>query len=151
MPSDVNAQVVEFVDRVLTAMGLSLQISTTDTADGLRIELGGDGADLLLSRKGEALDAIQYLANTAFRSQLRESRRITIDCMQFRQSKDAELRQMAKFLMEKVKSSGIPQEIGPLNSYARRLVHMAVSEDPDMASESVGDAAMKTVIISRRK
>jgi spoIIIJ-associated protein len=117
----------------------------------LRLELGGEGAELLLRRKGEALDATQHLANTAFRSQLRESRRIAIDCMQFRQAKDEELRQMAKFLMEKVKSSGIPQEIGPLNSYARRLVHLAVSEDPEMASESVGDAAMKTVIISKRK
>lgn len=151
MPSDVNAQVVEFVDRVLAAMGLSLQISTADTPDGLRLELEGEGAELLLRRKGEALDAIQHLANTAFRSQLHESRRIAVDCMQFRQAKDEELRQMAKFLMEKVKSSGIPQEIGPLNLYARRLVHLAVSEDPQMASESVGDAAMKTVIISKRK
>ena len=65
------------------------------------------------------------------------------------QDKDAELRQMATFLIGKAKTTGAPQEIGPLNPYARRIVHLAVSEDPDVTSESVGDAFLKTVIISR--
>jgi spoIIIJ-associated protein len=150
MPADSNATIVRFVDEVLSAMGLSLQITTSESSDALHLELAGDGAELLLRRRGEALDALQHLVNTAFRSQARESKRIAIDCMQFRKAKDAELRQMASFLMEKAKSTGVPQEIGPLNSYARRIVHLAVAEDPALASESVGDAAMKTVIISRR-
>ena len=69
--------------------------------------------------------------------------------MDYRKAKDAELRQMARFMMEKAKSSG-PQEMGPLNPYARRLVHLTVAEDPQMASESIGDAFLKTVIISVR-
>jgi predicted RNA-binding protein Jag len=70
--------------------------------------------------------------------------------MEYRKAKDAELRQLARFMMEKAKSSGAPQEMGPLNPYARRLVHLTVAEDPLMASESIGDALMKTVIISVR-
>jgi predicted RNA-binding protein Jag len=53
--------------------------------------------------------------------------------------------------MDKAKSSGVPQEMGPLNPYARRLVHLTVAEDPRMASESIGDALLKTVIISVRQ
>ena len=54
-------------------------------------------------------------------------------------------------VMEKAKLSGTPQEIGPLNPYARRLVHMTVAEDAQMTSESIGDAFLKTVIISLRR
>jgi spoIIIJ-associated protein len=76
---------------------------------------------------------------------------VLVDCQGFRRDKDAELKQMAKFLAEKVLSSGTPQEIGPLNSYERRIVHMAVSEIEGLSSESIGDAAVKTVIISPRR
>ena len=58
---------------------------------------------------------------------------------------------MARFMMEKAKSTGVPQEMGPLNPYARRLVHLTVAEDPQMSSESIGDAFLKTVIISMRQ
>jgi predicted RNA-binding protein Jag len=58
---------------------------------------------------------------------------------------------MAKYMMEKAKSTGVAQEMGPLNPYARRLVHIAVAEDPQLSSESIGDAFLKTVIISLRK
>jgi predicted RNA-binding protein Jag len=57
---------------------------------------------------------------------------------------------MARFVMEKAKSTGVPQEMGPLNPYARRIVHLTVAEDPAMSSESIGDAFLKTVIISRK-
>jgi spoIIIJ-associated protein len=57
---------------------------------------------------------------------------------------------MAQFLMEKARSSGVPQEIGPLNPYARRIVHLAVAEDDTMTSESIGDAFLKTVLISSK-
>ena len=70
--------------------------------------------------------------------------------MDYRKAKDEELRQMARFMMEKAKSSG-PQEMGPLNPYARRIVHLTVAEDPALSSESIGDAHMKTVIISVRR
>jgi spoIIIJ-associated protein len=102
-------------------------------------------------RKGEALDALQHIVNTAFRRDVDAGRRIVVDCLEFRKGKDRELKQMTRFLMDKVRSTGIPQEIGPLNSYARRLVHLEVSSEPDMASESQGDGAVKTVIISLKK
>jgi predicted RNA-binding protein Jag len=53
--------------------------------------------------------------------------------------------------MEKAKTTGMPQEMGPLNPYSRRLVHLTVAEDPQMTSESIGDAYLKTVIISARR
>lgn len=148
---DLQARVRDFLQRTLASMGLPLEIAITDEADSVRIELSGDGGEHLLRRRGEALDALQHVVNTTFRRQLDDDRSFVVDCLGYRRAKDAELKQMARFMMERAKTSGTPQEMGPLNPYARRLVHLTVAEDPQMASESIGDAFLKTVIISVRR
>lgn len=148
---ELHDRVKEFVERTLAAMGLSLQASISDTADSVRIDLSGDQGDVLLRRRAESLDALQHIVNTAFRRELKDDRTFVVDCLNYRKGKDAELRQMARFMMERAKSSGAPQEMGPLNPYARRLVHLTVAEDPQMSSESIGDAFLKTVIISMKQ
>jgi spoIIIJ-associated protein len=148
---DVQQRVGDFMNQVLAAMGLDLDVEVIDEPDAIRIEISGEGGEVLLRRKAEALEALQQIVNSGFRRDLRDDRSFVVDCMNYRKSKDAELREMAKFMIEKVKSSGMPQEMGPLNPYARRIVHLAVAEDPDMTSESIGDAFMKTVIISAKR
>jgi spoIIIJ-associated protein len=148
---ELNEQVREFTRNTLAAMGLQLDVEINDTPDGIRVEISGDGGEELLRRKAEALDALQLIVNTAFRRQLRDDRSFVVDCLDYRKGKDAELRQMTRFMMEKAKNSGAAQEMGPLNPYARRIVHLTVAEDATMASESIGDAFLKTVIISVRR
>jgi spoIIIJ-associated protein len=143
-------RVREFTERTMAAMGLNLTVAVNDTPDGVRVEISGDDGEQLLRRRAEALDALQLIVNTAFRRELNDDRSFVVDCLDYRKGKDAELRQMAKFMMEKARTSG-PQEMGPLNPYARRIVHLAVAEDPTMSSESIGDAFLKTVIISTRR
>jgi spoIIIJ-associated protein len=144
-------QVAAFVTQVVKQMGLGLEARVETTQDGVRINLEGEGAEALLARRGEGLQALQHIVDSAFRRQLGEQKRLLVDCMGFRRDKDNELKQMAKFLAEKAKSSGVEQSIGPLNAYERRLVHLAVAEVLDVTSESIGDAAVKTVTISANK
>ena len=146
---NVQEKVGGLVKNVLAAMGLSLDVQIVDTPDAIRVEIAGDGGEVLLKRKGEALDALQQIVNTGFRRELDDDRSFVVDCMGYRRGKDDELKQMTRFTMEKAKTSG-PQEMGPLNPYSRRLVHLTVAEDPTMSSESIGDAFLKTVIISRK-
>ncbi len=148
---ELHDRVKAFVERTLTAMGVPLDISMSDTADSVRIDLSGEQGEVLLRRRAESLDALQHIVNTAFRRELNDDRSFVVDCLDYRRGKDAELRQMARFMMERAKSSGTPQEMGPLNPYARRLVHLTVAEDPQMSSESIGDAFLKTVIIAVRR
>jgi spoIIIJ-associated protein len=148
---DLKAQAKTFVEKVTQAMGLSLTATVIDTPDGPQVELSGDDGEVLLRRKGEALQALQHVLSAAFRDRTGEHERVSVDCMGFRRDKDAELCQMARYLAEKSKTSGMPQELGPLNPYERRLVHMTVAEDPTVSSESIGDAFQKTVIITARK
>src|SRR5262249_39761988 len=121
MTSDISQRIVEFVTSVMTAMGASPRIEASEAADTLRIDVEGEGAEALLFHRGEGLRALQTLVNTAFRRQLGEDRKVMVDCQGFRRDKDAELRQMARFLGEKALQSGASQEMGPLNSYERRI------------------------------
>lgn len=147
---ELHERVREFAKQTVAAMGLPLDVTVVDAGDNIRVELSGEGGEVLLRRKAEALDALQQIVNTAFRRELKDDRSFVVDCMDYRKAKDAELRQMARFMMEKARTAG-PQEMGPLNPYARRLVHLTVAEDPQMSSESIGDAFLKTVIISVRR
>jgi spoIIIJ-associated protein len=147
---ELHERVREFTKQTVAAMGVPLDVAVVDAGDNIRVELSGEGGEVLLQRRAEALDALQQIVNTAFRRDLKDDRSFVVDCMDYRKAKDAELRQMARFTMEKAKTAG-PQEMGPLNPYARRLVHITVAEDPQMSSESIGDAFLKTVIISVRR
>jgi len=142
-------QISAFLQNVVQAMGLSLSLSVEDGPDGTRINLEGEDGGVLVRRGGEGVQALQHLVATAFRRQLGDDNRIVVDCNGFRREKDAELKQMAQFLADKARD-GSPQEMGPLNPYERRIVHMAVAELADVTSESIGDAFMKTVIISTK-
>ena len=144
----LTTDIAAFVQNVVTAMGLALTATVEETPEGTRINLEGEDGGVLIRRGGEGLQALQHVVATTFRKQLGDDNRIVIDCNGFRRDKDAELRQMALFIAEKAKSSGMPQEMGPLNPYERRIVHLAIAEDPAVTSESIGDAFMKTVIIS---
>lgn len=148
MSTELDTQVTSFLLEVTSAMGLDLTTTSEEVDQNVRINLSGEGADALLKRKGEALDALQVIVNTVFRRDARGDRYYIVDALDYRRGKDAELRQMAQFLIDKVKASGAPQEIGPLNPYSRRLVHLVVADEPAVTSESVGDAFLKSVVIS---
>jgi spoIIIJ-associated protein len=141
-------EITSFVQSVVDAMGLDLEASAEEMPDGVRINLDGEDGGALTRRHGEALAALQHIVSAIYRHDTAEGRRLVVDCMGFRKGKDAELKQMAIFLGEKAKSTGLAQEIGPLNPYERRIVHLAVAELESVTSESIGDAFEKTVIIS---
>ncbi len=148
MADNLNADILEFVAATTRAMGLSLEAGIEETPEGPRVDLDGEDGTVLLRRKGEALQALQHVANMAFRHRLGEQQRVIVDCQGFRRDKDAELRQMAKFLAERARRTGFEQQLGPLNPYERRIVHLTVAEEAGVASHSVGDAFTKVVIIS---
>ena len=144
---ELETRMVAFVEAVAAAMGLSLTVECTPIEDGTRITLDGDEGELLLRSKGAGLDALQHIVNAAFRREHTKGH-IVVDCLDYRRSKDNELRQTALLLAERARTTGETQEIGPLNPYARRIVHLVVAEDPTASSESIGDAFLKTVMIS---
>ena len=120
--------------------------------DNARLNIAGEGADVLLRRKGETLDALQVIVNTVFRRDARGDRHYVIDALGFRKDKDAELRQMARFLMEKVKTSRrcpgdrSAQSIRPAPRAPRRSPR--IRRCPPRASAT---RFLKSIVISRKR
>jgi spoIIIJ-associated protein len=150
MSADVKA-ITAFLDRFTAALGINARVEVEETAEGTRFNLSGDDAELLARHRGEPIKALQVIIDTAYSRSRDDERRIFVDALGYRRGKDLELRQMARLLAEKVKQTGLDQQLGPLNPYERRLVHLAVAEIPGVTSESIGDAFSKTVHISLRK
>jgi spoIIIJ-associated protein len=149
--NDITQRIVEFLQRFSTAMGIDTHVVVEQRAEGPRLNIAGEAAEILVRHRGEPLKALQHVVDMAFGRRLPEDQRVFVDVLDYRKGKDVELRQMAKLLAEKVKQTGLDQQIGPLNPYERRLVHLAAAEVPGVATESVGDAFSKTVFISLRK
>jgi spoIIIJ-associated protein len=149
--SDFTQTIVDFLARVTAAMGIETRIDVEETPDGPRLNLSGEQAELLVRHRGEPLKALQHIVDMAYGRHFDGAKRVFIDALAYRKGKDLELRQMATLLAEKAKQSGLDQQLGPLNPYERRIVHLAVAEIPGATSESVGDAFSKTVLISARK
>jgi len=149
--NDATAPIVAFLNRVTAALGITADVQVEHTADGPRFNLTGEEAELLVRHRGEPLKALQHVVDMSFGRTIEDEKRIFVDALEYRKGKDIELRKMATFLAEKAKQSGIDQQLGPLNPYERRIVHMAVAEVPGVTTESVGDAFSKTVLISLRR
>jgi spoIIIJ-associated protein len=151
MPTDITQSIVEFLERFSAALGVRATVSVEESANGPRISLDGDETEILVRHRGEPLKALQHVVDMAFGRRLPVGQRVFVDVLGYRKGKDIELGQTAKLLAEKVKQTGVDQQIGPLNPYERRLVHLAVAEVPGVTTESVGDAFSKTVLISLGK
>ena len=145
------APIVDFLNRFNAALGLKSPVDVQENEDGIRINLSGEDAELLVRHRGEPLKALQHVVDMSFGRSMGDDTRVFVDALAYRKGKDVELRKMAKFLAEKAKETGADQQLGPLNPYERRLVHLSVAEVPGASSESVGDAFSKTVYISARK
>lgn len=149
--TDTIAPIVDFLNRVNDALGVQSPIEVEHAAEGPRLNMTGEDAELLARHRGEPLKALQHVVDMAFARALAGDQRVFVDALGYRKGKDTELKQMAKFLATKAKDTGADQQLGPLNPYERRLVHMAVAEIPGVGTESIGDAFAKTVTISARR
>jgi spoIIIJ-associated protein len=151
MTNEITRPIVEFLDQFVAALGISATVNVEETDDGPRLNLVGEEAELLVRHRGEPLKALQHVVDMSFARVLPGEKRVFVDALGYRKGKDIELRKMAVFLAQKAKDTGTDQQLGPLNPYERRIVHMAVAEVPGATTESVGDAFSKTVLISPRK
>ena len=148
---DVTQPILDFLKRFTAALGVNVTIDVEQSPDGPRINLSGDDAELLVRHRGEPLKALQHVVDMAYGRALPRETRVFVDALEYRSGKDVELGQMARLLAEKAKQTGLDQQLGPLNPYERRIVHLAVAEISGATTESIGDAFSKTVLISSRK
>jgi len=139
-------EVAQLTDRILRGLGLDLTASARDAGETLLVEVSGPDHGLLLARRGEALNALQYLLNRiVYRG--RKGKKIHADSGGFRRLREEEIAEIALLAAEKVKASGEECLLSPLNPYERRLVHIALKDVAGIETQSRGDGFLKRVAI----
>ena len=146
--SEASEQAEGFVNEVFRAAGFDLTATVKETAHGTVLNLKGDDSSLLLSEGGEVLDAMQHLVNQAFGRQLEEGSRFICDVENFRATREAELHAMANHAANRVRKTGLAFTFGPMNSNERRVIHLVLAEEEDIATESVGDGPNRRLKVS---
>jgi spoIIIJ-associated protein len=145
-PAADPVDVTRLADRMLRGLGLEVSCSARDEELTIEVDVEGPDRELLLDRKGEALNAVQYLLNRIlYRG--RNGKRIHVDSEGFRKQREEEIVEIAMLTAEKVRARGEESVLSPLNPYERRLVHLALQEVEGVETRSLGDGFLKRVAI----
>ncbi|MBX3290551.1 MAG: hypothetical protein KF855_14645 [Acidobacteria bacterium] len=136
--SDVCQKAETFLTEVIEDLGFQLDVSSRWIDDGCLLNLSGVDVDMALSENAEMLDAFEVLLFQVMGRELDREHRFICDADGFRQTRKAELQAMARFAGEQVRKSGRPFTFGVLNSTERRIIHLTLQQQEDLATESVG-------------
>ncbi len=132
-------QAETFLSELVTDLGFDLSVTSEWTDDGCMLNLNGNDVPFLLVENGEMLDAFETILFQIFGRELDRSQRFVCDADGFRRTRKAELQAMARFAAQNVRKTGRPFTFGKLNSTERRVIHLTLQEEEDLATESVGD------------
>jgi spoIIIJ-associated protein len=145
-PAADPAEVARLADRMLQGLGLDVRAEARDAGATIEVDIAGGDRDVLLARKGEGLNATQYLLNRIlYRG--RRGKKIHVDSGGFRRLREEEIVEIARRAAEKARASGEEIPLSPLNPYERRLVHLALAEMDGVETRSIGDGFLKKVVI----
>ena len=120
-------------------------------AERIVLNIKGDGSGLLIGRKGQTLDALEYLVNKIIHKDAEDTKRIIVDTENYRARREESLIQLAQRLGEKAKKMGRPVTISPMNAHDRRIIHLALQEDKGLRTRSTGTGLFRKLIISPEK
>jgi spoIIIJ-associated protein len=139
--------IVDFTNRLLEGSNLKLKASAEATDNGFKVQVRGDDVAILLGHNAEVLDALEYLGNRVLTKARDEETRVNFDSGNYRARREKELQLMAEKAAEKVRLSKIPFTFDPMNSNERRIIHLALSEDSSVRTESIGNGENRKVTI----
>lgn len=148
---ELTQKAEEFLKKLLSLMGIEASFDLSEHEDSLFISLNTAEPGLLIGRRGETLDALQYLVNIASNKGLAERRRIVLDVEGYRAEKKKSLEELAKKTAEQVISQGISIALEPMNPFERRIVHMALLDYPGVETASEGEEPYRKVTIFPKK
>lgn len=138
---------VAFVLGVCRRMGLDARCRVVEEDDAIRVELSGGGLASLIGRRGRTLDALQYLTNVAATRASGDRRPVVVDADGYRRQREERLRRLALRLAERARRTGREVALQPMSARERRIVHLALRDDPHVRTESVGEEPLRKVVI----
>jgi spoIIIJ-associated protein len=139
------------LDTMLGHLGLAATIELQETRDGPCLQIHSPDSKTIIGHDGDRLDDLQYLVNRILRRQFPTAERIKVDCEHFRSIREDQMAQEIKEIAERVKATGKPHQLRPLNAYYRRMVHNLLIDDPDIETHSPeGEQRLKRISIASK-
>lgn len=144
--------VEEFVKDTLKAMNMEVEIASSIDEDGaLCVDMKGEHMGILIGKRGQTLDALQYLANRVANKHQDGYVRVKLDTENYRARREETLKHLAKNIAHKVKRNRRPVALEPMNPYERRIIHSALQSDPYVTTHSEGEEPYRKVVVTLKR
>lgn len=137
----------ELLAGMLSKMTFECWVTATETDDTIILSIAGDDSGLLIGRRGQNLDALQYILNKAVNKSDTERKMIVVDSEEYRKRREESLLGMAERIREKVKKTQKPLSLSHMNAHDRRIIHLALQEDETLITRSRGEGEYRKVIV----
>lgn len=151
--SSVTDTAREFLNDVFEAMNLAVVIDVKydDLEHFMDIDLSGDEMGILIGKRGQTLDSLQYLTSLVVNKDVDNYIRVKVDTENYRKRRKDTLENLAKNIAFKVKRTKRPVSLEPMNPYERRIIHSALQNDKYVVTHSEGDEPFRRVVVTLKK
>ena len=149
----IDENVVEFLSSIFDAMKMEVEIlvAVNEEEHIIEVELKGDDMGILIGKRGQTLDPLQYLTNLAINKHSDEYYKVKIDTEDYRKRRKETLENLAKNIAYKVKRTKRPVSLEPMNPFERRIIHSALQNDRYVTTHSEGDEPYRHVVVTLKK
>ncbi|MBF7081377.1 protein jag [Desulfallas sp. Bu1-1] len=141
----------ELLEKVMQTMNLNVDIEVNEKNEKILININGPDLGILIGRRGETLDALQYLVNLSSNKNMEKRKRILIDIEGYRKRREETLKKLAYKLADKARQRGRNVVLEPMNSMERRIIHTALQDREDIYTFSEGEEPYRKIIIAPKK
>ena len=139
-----------FLNGIFERMGVPAKAEAREEEDAVRINITGDSTGVLIGRRGETLDALQYLTSLVVNKQKEEYVRVVVDTENYRAKREETLVKLANRIAAKVAKTGKRVVLEPMNPYERRILHSTLQNNPKVETVSEGEEPYRKVVIKRK-
>lgn len=151
--NDVEDNIREFLEKVFDAMNLNVEIliDREEESNIINVELKGDDMGVLIGKRGQTLDSLQYLTNLAVNKNAESYVKVKIDTEDYRKRRRETLENLAKNIAYKVKRTKRPVSLEPMNPFERRVIHSALQNDKFVTTHSEGEEPYRHVVVTLKR
>jgi spoIIIJ-associated protein len=145
--SDVATKAKDLLEGILQRISPEYRVNAGETQEKIILSIEGDESGLLIGKRGQNLDALQYIMNKAVHKIDAEHKNILIDLGAYRKRREEFLMGLAEKIRDKVKTSKKPVSLGHMNAHDRRIIHMVLQEDESLTTQSRGEGKNRKIVI----
>lgn len=141
----------DFLNGIFDILGEEVNVDVQTDDDTIKVEFTGPDMGIVIGKRGETLDALQYLTSLVVNRGDSDFKKVSLDTENYREKRNAALESLAHKLAKKVTRTRRSTTLEPMNSYERRIIHSALQDDPYVTTYSIGQGVNRKVVIALKK